>query len=288
MFAPSLQVTTLVDGSGGDPDGGATIDWTLCDFADIDLIAGTGSFPIDHVNLIAGKKISVHVHNDSGASGTILWDGGDAPVNWIGLPAPPAMPANGETLHVEFECNDDRTEIFGRLFVDEYVRETLAGLDRRYSHSLFDHSTNSANVGTGETTLYSDTIIGGTLASNGDKILAEYAVELSMSVNAKQIKLYFPTTVVIFDTGSLAITATTDCHLRLVFVRKSASTARAVVTINTLPVAVGGGNSQITDEASLVGINFDLDQVIRLAAVGGASGDVIAKLGCGEFKPAAV
>lgn len=288
MYSPNLQVSTLQNGSGGNPNDGATIDWTLCDFANIELTAGVGSYPVDHVNLIAGKKISVHVHNNSNATGVILWDGGDAPISWIGLPAPPAMPANGETLHVEFECNKDRTEIFGRLFVDESIRGTLDGLDRRYGRALFDHSTNAGNVSTGETTLFSDIIIGGTLAQNGDKVLAEYAVEFAMSLNAKQILVYFPNAVSIFDTGSLAITATTDCELRVLLIRKTASTARAIVTITTLPVTVGGGNAQITDEAALSGLNFDLDNILKLTAIGGASDDVIAKLGFGEFKPAAV
>lgn len=288
MYSPTLTIVTLQDGSGGNPDGGATIDWTICDFANINLTAGVGSFPIDHINLIAGKKISVHVHNNVGATGMILWDGGDAPVNWIGLPTPPIMPANGETLHVEFECNEDRTEILGRLFVDEEIRELLAGLDQRYGRTLFDHFTSVGNVGTSETTLYQDVIAGGVLSRDGDKILAEYAIEFATSINAKQILIYFPTTVVIFDTGSLAITATTDCELRATIIRKTASTARAVVTITTLPVAVGGGNSQITDEATLTGLNFDLDLTMKLAAVGGATDDVVAKLGYGEFKPAAV
>ena len=288
MYSPTLTITTLQDGSGGDPDSGATIDWTICDFVNVNLTSGTGSFPIDHVNLIAGKKISVHVHNDVTATGTILWNGGDAPVTWIGMAAPPDMPANGETLHVEFECNADRTEIFGRLFVDEDVREILDGLDRRYGRTLFDHSTNVGNVSTTETALYSDIIIGGTLAQDGDKILAEYAVEFATSINAKEIMVYFPTSVVVFDTGALAITAATGCDLRVLIIRKTASTARAVVTITTLPVAVGGGNAQITDEATLTGINFDQDNVLRLSAIGGASNDVIAKLAFGEFKPAAV
>lgn len=111
MFAPTITVTTLVDGSGG--AGLATvIDYSLCDFAQVILSAGVGTYSIEHVNLIAGKWITVTLVNQ-GASGSLIWNNGDAPVDWSPALAPD-FPANGETLDLEFFVRRDRSVIRGR------------------------------------------------------------------------------------------------------------------------------------------------------------------------------
>lgn len=55
---------------------------------------------------------------------------------------------------------------------------------------LFDHYTSVGNVGTTETDLYSDTIVGGTLAANGDKL--EFMYSGTMAAGSLTIfRIYF-------------------------------------------------------------------------------------------------
>ena len=111
MFSPTITITTLIDGSGG--AGLATvIDYSLCDFAQVILSAGVGTYSIEHVNLIPGKWITVTLVNQ-GASGSLIWNNGDAPVDWSPALAPD-FPANGETLDLEFFVRRDRSVIRGR------------------------------------------------------------------------------------------------------------------------------------------------------------------------------
>lgn len=111
MISPNVTVTTLIDGSGG--AGLATvIDYSLCDFAQVILSAGVGTYSIEHVNLIPGKWITVTLVNQ-GASGSLIWNNGDAPVDWSPALAPD-FPANGETLDLEFFVRRDRSVIRGR------------------------------------------------------------------------------------------------------------------------------------------------------------------------------
>lgn len=112
MFSPTVTVITLTDGSGGQANGQAIIDHSICDFAEVILEEGVGTYSIEHVNLIPGKWITVTLVNQ-GASGSLIWNNGDAPVDWSpGLP--PDLPADGETLDLEFFVRRDRSVIKGR------------------------------------------------------------------------------------------------------------------------------------------------------------------------------
>lgn len=111
MFSPNVVITTLVDGSGGVGEA-AQIDHSLCDFAEITLSEGEGTYSIEHINLIAGKWVTVTLVNQN-ASGSLIWNNGDAPVDWSPGVAPD-FPANGETLDLEFFVRRDRALIRGR------------------------------------------------------------------------------------------------------------------------------------------------------------------------------
>ncbi len=67
---------------------------------------------------------------------------------------------------------------------------------------LFDHYTSVGNVGTTETDLYSDTIVGGTLAADGDKIQFVYGGTYAGALANKTIKVYFAG-VPLLNTGGL-------------------------------------------------------------------------------------
>lgn len=109
-YAETNVAASSVDDSG--LGGAAHVVWSECDYSTVTLSPGDGEYSIRHVKLIPGKVIRVEVISD-GATGTINWDGGDAAVTW---PAgEPAMPADGDSLFVEFQCLS-LTRIIGKVW----------------------------------------------------------------------------------------------------------------------------------------------------------------------------
>jgi len=287
MYSPLLQITTITDGSGGSASAQAEIDWSLCDCAEITLSAGSGSYSIEHINIIPGKEINVAVTND-GATGQLLWSEGEAVVDW-GPEGQPPMPGVGETVEYEFYASE-QGDIKGRLYFADHsaLQSQLNSINSRLSVPLFDSTDDSSSVGSSETALHTYVIQSNQLSRDGDKFIAEYAIEFAASPNAKQLKLKLNDTVIIFDTGSLAITAQSCCDLRLLIIRKSQSTARAVATISGLAAAVAGGSTQITDETDLSGLDFLGESTVRLTGTGTDDGDVTHRISRGEYQPAAI
>lgn len=104
-----------------DPDGllssTAEIFVARCDFPTITLAPGAGVYAIAFRELIDGKTLRVEVISN-GATGSIDWDAGDAPVTWPG--GQPDMPADGESLFQEFECKS-ATRIIGKRWAGSAV-----------------------------------------------------------------------------------------------------------------------------------------------------------------------
>lgn len=90
------------------------------------------------------------------------------------------------------------------------------------------------NTDAGEDTIITVTIPAGTLAANGDALVAEAAGTIATSINQKRIRVKFGTTT-IFDTGAtgIPISAAIDWNIQIRIIRTGAATQKATVTMNT-------------------------------------------------------
>lgn len=149
--------------------------------------------------------------------------------------------------------------------------------------SLFTHFVDAANGTTVETDLYSDTLLGGQLATNGNQIVAVYAGVFAGSATAlQQIKCYFGGTQ-IFASGTLAVVSASSWQLDVTIVRVSTSVVRYSVILTT--PALSTAVYETTGE--LTGLDLTATQVIKCtgqaSSTGAASNQTTAKFGIVDF-----
>lgn len=137
---------------------------------------------------------------------------------------------------------------------------------------IFDNSTDRANSGTAETTLYLNPILANTLNSTNDKVYATFVGNFTGSGTAtSQFKLYFNNTQ-IYDSGAVGLTTSGDFQIDTIIIRTGSTTAESVVTLTT-PSA---STLVYSDYTPLTGINFANAQTLNLtgtsAGVGAGSG----------------
>lgn len=152
---------------------------------------------------------------------------------------------------------------------------------------IFDHYTDVGNVGTGEDDLYSDTLAASILATNGDKIEAEYGGTFVSSATAtREVKAYFGGTM-IFDTGALTLSLSAAWTMFVTCIRVSSSVVRCMVSFTT----EGAALAAYTSYTEVTGLTLTNTQVLKItgeaAGVGAATNDIIAKLGSISWFPAA-
>lgn len=152
---------------------------------------------------------------------------------------------------------------------------------------LFDHYADVGNVGTGEDTLYSDTLVANQLGINGQKIEAEYGgVFVSSATATREIKIYFGGTV-IFDTGALtlSLSAAWTCYVSIT--RVSATVVRYMISLTT----EGAALAAYTAVGELTGLTLSNSNILKVtgeaAGAGAATNDIVAKMGTIIFYPAA-
>ncbi len=184
-------------------------------------------------------------------------------------------------IDLSFLTTSDKT------FTFQNKTGTLALTSDLSSIVLFDHYTNAGNVTTGETDLYSDTIAAGQLASNGEKLEAEYGgVFISSGTATRQVKLYFGGTV-IFDSGTLTLSLSSAWTMYTVIIRVSASVIRYMISFTT----EGAALSAYTSVGELTGLTLSNTNILKVtgqaAGVGAATNDIVAKLGSVEWRKAA-
>ena len=153
--------------------------------------------------------------------------------------------------------------------------------------AIFDHHADAGNTGTGEDDLYGDTIAAGQLATNDDKIFAEYGgVFVSSGTATREIKAYFGGTM-IFDTGTLTLSLSSAWTLYLMLIRVSSSVIRYEVSFATEGAALGA----YTSAGEVTGLTLSGTNVLKLtgeaAGVGAATNDIVAKLGTVWYFPVA-
>lgn len=148
---------------------------------------------------------------------------------------------------------------------------------------IFDNSVDAGNVTTGETDLYSYTMPASTLASNGEKIQAEYGgIFVSSATATRDIKLYFAGTA-IFDTGTLTLSLSSAWCLYVTIIRVSASVIRYSISLTT----EGAALAAYTAVGELTGLTLNNTNILKItgqaSGVGAATGDITAKLGHGTW-----
>ena len=151
---------------------------------------------------------------------------------------------------------------------------------------LFNHFADAGNTTTAETDLYSDSIPGDTLVSNGSKVIAEYAGIFVNSTSTKKIKAYFAGTA-IFDSGALATAATSYWRLEIIVLRESSTIVRCSVSL----IDTGTGTLSATTYTRITGLTLSVANILKFtgtaAGAGAATNDIVAKLGTVRFEAAA-
>jgi hypothetical protein len=148
---------------------------------------------------------------------------------------------------------------------------------------LFTHQADANNTGTGETDLYSDTIAGGQLATNGNQITATYAGLYAGSATASAtIKFYFGGTALL-TTGALAVVSASSWTITAAVIRVSASVVRY-----TVQLASPALSTQVYEAVGeLTGLDLTAGQIIKItgqmSGTGADSNQITAKLGVVEF-----
>lgn len=152
---------------------------------------------------------------------------------------------------------------------------------------LFTHTADVGNSGTSETDLYSDTLAAGQFATDGDIVDTQYGGTFVSSATAtRQVKVYFGGTV-IFDSGTLTLSASSAWTVYVSLFRVSASVVRYMVSLTTQGAAL----SAYTAVGEVTGLTLTNTQILKItgqaAGVGAASNDIVAKISCVEFKAVA-
>lgn len=151
--------------------------------------------------------------------------------------------------------------------------------------TLFTHFADVGNVTTAETDLYSDTISAAKLATNGDRVDAEYGgVFVSSGTATRQVKIYFAGTA-IFDTGALTLSLSAAWTAYVTIMRVSASVVRYMISFTT----EGAALAAYTAVGELTGLTLANTAVLKItgtaAGVGAATNDIVAKLADISYRP---
>lgn len=155
-------------------------------------------------------------------------------------------------------------------------------IDAAASAALVSRSSSVGNVGGGEDDLFSDSIAGGTLTVDGDAIQVEYG-GLYASGTTPTLKAYFGGIAIFDSTAFTSSVVESYWSLRILLIRKSSSTARAVVT----PAGMGGGAVvQYTPEGTLTGLDFTAAITLKITGQGASNDDIVATLATIKKVPA--
>ncbi len=178
---------------------------------------------------------------------------------------------------------------FGGSYVywDGAKTVTLTSETNLQNRALFDHFASVGNGTTVETDLYSDTIAARQLVNNGDKLEAYYGGSFVSSGTAtREIKIYFGGTV-IFDTGTLTLSLSSQWTAYVDLIRVSASVVRYMVSFTT----EGAALAAYTAAGEVTGLTLANTNILKItgqaAGVGAATNDIVAKLGSVKFLAAA-
>lgn len=179
--------------------------------------------------------------------------------------APTGVP---KTVYGQFQIYD------GALYYYDFVNNVW----RSSSGALFDHYASVGNVTTGETDLYSDTIIGGTLIGNGDKLLGEYGgTFVSSGTATRDVRMYFAGTS-IFDSGTLTLSLSSAWTMYFDIIRVNTTTVRYLVSFTTEGAALAAYTSVgeiVTSTTLTSGVNASTTTIPVTSGTNLSNGDYI-------------
>lgn len=154
---------------------------------------------------------------------------------------------------------------------------------------IFDHFADVATSSTNgtEDDLYTDTMVAGLLAANGQKIVeSEYLSILGSATAARRVKKYFGGTL-IFDSGALTLAAGADGRMLTEIIRESSSVVRVTVTVST----TSASTIPYVTYTRVTGLTLTNTQILKTTAIasgtGAASGDIVNKMASIAWHPAA-
>lgn len=154
--------------------------------------------------------------------------------------------------------------------------------------TVFDKSTSTGNVGTGEDDLHSVTTVAGQLAADNDKLFFHWQVTTTAhATDTRRLRVYFGGTS-IFDSTAQATTAADNVAVQGWLVRESSSVVRASVWL------IDSGGVAFTKEAytRVTGLTLSNTNILKItgeSAGGGAvaDNDVVVTMGTVKYLPAA-
>jgi hypothetical protein len=166
------------------------------------------------------------------------------------------------------------------------VKDVFTSISAKYikrtTTTLFDHFNSVSNVSTGETDLYSDSLPGDTLAFDGDKISAFYAVSVISSGSTKRVRVYFAGTL-IHDGTALTTSGAGNIQINVLIMRDSATSVRYTVSSTSyLATPV-----DVQSVGSLGSLTLTSPLVLKLTGQATATADLTAVLGSVSAVPAA-
>jgi hypothetical protein len=150
---------------------------------------------------------------------------------------------------------------------------------------LKDFYADASTSSTDETDLYSYTVPANVLASNGDKLTAEYAGTIT-SATVGIIKIYFAGTLI--GTSSYADSDDDFFKINIEIIRISSSVARCSALITVTNDASKGTSVTSTEYVELTSKDWTTTNILKITGEAQVSGSITTKLGYIEYKPAAI
>lgn len=267
-----------------DKDGNTTFSLALADTLNNFNIktalanAGTITFQPSYGNnprmvVTGGANTNFQIEACSGATNGIKWTNGDGMYfkSWAGAYGG-SCKGNGGGKHTWYGS------------IGNNALGTACG------GTIIDHFTDAGSTGTGETDLYSDSIIANTFVTNADKVKAEYGVLLTNSTSSKRLRLYFAGTA-IWDSGVLTTNAAGQISLYVTLTRVSATVVRYNASASVGGLSVTNVAPAVGELTGLTLTSANILKITGLAAnvVGSdaANNDILAKLGVVDYYAAA-
>ncbi len=152
--------------------------------------------------------------------------------------------------------------------------------------TIFDFFTDTS-VGGAEADIYTTTTLANTFNGNGDKILASYSGNfVTGGTELTQLKVYFAGTAIWDSTGVAPTTGTTSWSVDVKLIRVSSTVVRYTVTLNT----TGASGFVYANSGELTGLTLSGTNILKItgtsSGVGSGAGDIVGKMGYGQFLPA--
>lgn len=144
-------------------------------------------------------------------------------------------------------------------------------------HTIDKQFIDANNSGTGETDLYTKSIAGGTLLSNGNSFAFEVAGVFNDATATANLQLYFAGTA-FGGTGAMTLTGTGAWRAQGSVIRVSSSVYRANVTF----VVDNTSQKTFTSTANVTSVDFTTSNTFKITGTaggaGGGSNDITAQM----------